>query len=209
MVTPPLTPAAVHDWVAARSIARDLPPPVADHGGWRVDTASAAEECRYFFAHASSAIATLANRIDRPRVFLKLCDSVEVLAAALPPRWTIIGETWMMEGGPCAMPVIDDRYRLERAGDARRLTVTIRDADGAVAASGHGAASGGFFAYDRIVTAAGHRRRQLGRAVMAALGEEAPVGAAHLLAATAMGRALYESIGWQVRSDYATAVIPG
>ena len=38
-MTPHPDPTLVRGWLAARSLARGLPAPVADHGGWRVDTA--------------------------------------------------------------------------------------------------------------------------------------------------------------------------
>ncbi|WP_430984552.1 hypothetical protein, partial [Escherichia coli] len=43
-------------WLHARSVARALPTPVADHGGWRVDTRSEQEWCRYVFADPAPAI---------------------------------------------------------------------------------------------------------------------------------------------------------
>lgn len=193
------------DWVAARSVARELPAPLGEHGGWRVETGSASETRRYFFATPADEIGALARTIESPRIFLKLADSAAVMVGLLPSGWETEGETWMMSGRAIAMPRVAPGYRIEAAGDATRVTVVIRAADGALAASGYGAGVGGVFAYDRIVTEAAHRRRGLGRVVMAALGAVADARATHVLAATAMGRALYESIGWQVRPDYTTA----
>jgi GNAT superfamily N-acetyltransferase len=203
-----LDEATFRDWVAARSVARDLPAPVADRGGWRVETGSETEIRRYFFARPDEAIANLAREIAGPRIFLKLAADAATMAALLPDGWVTEGQTWMMSGAPIAMPSLHPDYRLEQEGDARRATVVIRAPDGSVAASGYGAAVAGVFAYDRIVTDAAHYRRGLGRVVMAALGGFAAPDATHVLAATAMGRGLYESIGWRVRSDYTTAFIP-
>ena len=115
----------------------------------------------------------------------------------------------MMAGEPDAQPSIPAGYRVETSGNAARSQVSVFDDIGALAASGYGAAAYDVFAYDRIVVAAAHRRRGLGRLVMGMLGAVAPPSANHVLAATRMGRALYQSIGWQVRSDYTTAFIPG
>lgn len=201
--------AEFRDWVAARSVARLLPAPVADRGAWRVETGSATETRRYFYARPVVDIRALAAEIDTPLIFLKLADSADVMASLLPAGWQTIGDTWMMSGPRPPMPRPDPSYRIEATGDVARAEVTIRDRDGALAARGYGASVGGVFAYDRIVTEDAHRRRGLGRVVMAALGAFAEPGAVHVLAATAMGRPLYESIGWQVRSDYTTAVRTG
>ncbi|MFG2226884.1 GNAT family N-acetyltransferase [Streptomyces sp. NPDC048644] len=64
--------------------------------------------------------------------------------------------------------------------------------------------------FDMIGTAAGHRRRGLGRLVMAALaGRAATAGATQgVLVASPEGRALYEALGWQVRAPVTAAVRP-
>jgi GNAT superfamily N-acetyltransferase len=203
-----LPDAVIRAWATARSIARELPLPVADHGGWRVDTRSAEEECRYFFAAPLPEIALLAATITRPRVLIKLCESRDVLERLVPAGWVFEVDTWVMEGAPLAHASLPTGYHVERQHDRKRLAVRLIASDGSVAASGYGASALGVFAYDRIVTDERHRRRGLGRALMALLGEGASPSDRHVLVATAAGRALYESIGWCVRSDYTTAFIP-
>ena len=203
-----VSPDLIHGWLAARSIARAVPPPVPDSGGWRVDTGSADETCRYVFAAPSVSITALSRRVGGPGIPIKLCASADVLKALVAPPWQIGTPAWMMEGAPATMPSLLTNYRLEVTGDRHRCRVSIVTEDGDVAASGYGATALGVFAYDRIATAAGHRRRGLGRRVMAALGGLAPADARHVLVATAMGRELYASIGWHVVSPYTTAVIP-
>ncbi|WP_241656516.1 GNAT family N-acetyltransferase [Sphingomonas oligophenolica] len=203
-----LLDSVIRDWATARSVARGLPVPVADHGGWRVDTRSPGEECRYFFAAPVPGLAALAATIDRPRVFIKLCDTREVLARLVPAGWVFEVDTWVMEGAPIARGGLAPGYRVDRTQEGERVEVRIVADDGTFAASGYGGRASGVFAYDRIVTDDRHRRLGLGRAVMALLGEAASPGDRHVLVATAMGRALYESIGWCVRSDYTTAFIP-
>lgn len=48
-------------WLCGQSIARDLPEPAADHGGWRIS----------FLPPSSPEIAELAWTIDRPKISLK------------------------------------------------------------------------------------------------------------------------------------------
>ena len=204
----PLADDVVRGWATARSIARALPAPVADHGGWRVDTRSASEECRYIFSAPVPGLVWLARTIDRPRVQIKLCDTRDVLAGLLPPGWAFEDATWVMQGAGIAAAPVAPGYRVEEMRTGNRIAVRVVAGDGSLAASGYGASARGVFAYDRIVTDDRHHRRGLGRVVMAVLGDAAAHDDRHVLVATAMGRALYESIGWQVCSAYTTAFIP-
>ena len=200
----------VAGWVHARSIARGVALPVADHGGWRVDTGSDAEIRRHIFAEAGPEIASLACKIAHPRIWVKACCEDAVLALCLPSAWTLSTPAWMMVGPALAGdPALPTGYHahVERSGVC--ATVEIRAADGSLAASGHSAETSGVFVYDRIVVAPAHRRRGLGRSIMHLLSaqrnsfESQPV-----LVATEAGRALYETIGWEVYRPYASAVIP-
>ena len=64
--------------------SRALPTPVADHGGWRGDTRSEQEWCRYVFADPAPAIAELAQSITQPRVYVKLCQDDADLKGPVP-----------------------------------------------------------------------------------------------------------------------------
>jgi predicted GNAT family acetyltransferase len=78
-----------------------------------------------------------------------------------------------------------------------------------LAASGTAAETAGVFVYDRIITEPDHRRRGLGRGVMAALREtRVDQKTTELLVATDDGRALYTTLNWTVLSTFATAEIP-
>lgn len=195
-------------WLTARSIARGLPAPVPDRGGWRVDTGAPEEQCRYVFASVSPGLTALGVAIDSPFVMLKACVDDAVLAAALPARWSLAAASHVMIGANCAPVACPAGYRIERRGDDGPIAVRIMADDGQLAASGYAAAALGVFAYDRIVTAPDHRRRGLGRVVMSLLGARAPLAATHMLVATDMGRSLYETLGWRVVAPYASAFIP-
>ncbi|WNO53341.1 GNAT family N-acetyltransferase [Stakelama saccharophila] len=196
-------------WVAARSLSRGVPAPVADHGGWRVDTGSDREHCRYFFAAPDAGLMALGEAIDRPRIFLKLCGDVAALKRLLPPRWRVEATGYFMVGsGAPALPVAIPRgYALDREARGAVSHVRILAPDGALAASGHAAEHGGVFAYDRIVTEEGHRRRGLGRAVMAALGAMRRSPAVPVLVASHAGHALYSALGWTTLRPYSTAEV--
>lgn len=205
-MTADLTPQSLGNWLSARSIARGVPAPLRDRGGWRVDTGSAAELCRYVFLAADEAFRAAAETIDSPRIFLKACAPAADVLAIVPSRWTVQSVAWMMvqephRDDPVSLP---QGYALDVTTQRDVVFAVIADAAGTLAASGYGATACGVFCYDRIVTQADHRRRGLGRAIMSALGQRQAPGTLRMLAATDAGRALYETMGWRVVAPYTT-----
>ncbi len=203
------------DWLAARSLARGLPPPVPDHGGMRVDTGTADEPCRHVFAAPGPGLRALAVSIRTPGVLLKLCGTGDELLAQAPPGWTAHAQGWLMThagrfdaAAVAATRVLPAGYRLLLSVDGPVATARILADDGAPAAGGHAAEHGGAFVFDRIATAPAHRRRGLASVVMAALWSTRRCAAAHgVLVATPQGRALYEALGWTTLSPYATIAL--
>lgn len=198
-------------WLSARSMARDLPPPIPDRGGWRVDTGLPTEKRRHVFPIACPGLVELGAAIDEPLVMLKLGGSHAELAALLPARWRLEPLAHIMTcdgrfGGRCELPA-GYALTIDRNGD--RAFARIVAPDGGTAASGHAAELQGVFVYDRIATDAAHRRRGLGRALMLALQDtRRSAGSRQVLTATADGRALYASLGWEVHCPWSTAAIP-
>lgn len=203
-------PERLHAWLSARSIIRELPPPVPEHGGLRVDTGSEAEVVRWVFAAVGAGLVALAQTIHAPRHPLKVCAAPEALRAALPARWRLHAPSWFMTAGAAPReppPLVG--YTVESAEAGGVVAIRIRTAAGELAGSGHAVETRDAFVYDRIVTAPDHRRRGLGRVVMAALRRtKRRPGAPELLVATEDGRALYAALGWRTLSPYATASIP-
>lgn len=202
--------ALLFGWLAARSIARGLSVPVADRGGFRVDTGGDVEICRWAFTRPCAGLTELGRTLDAPGYFLKLCGNGADLLAALPPRWRLQEPGYCMRGpeSPPPLSALPAGYALQLNRDARGSQVAILAADGALAASGTAAEVAGVFVYDRIITEPDHRRKGLGRVVMAALREtRADRAATELLVATDDGRALYTTLGWTVISPFVTAEI--
>ncbi len=193
-------------------MVRDLPAPVPDHGGWRVDTGQPAEIRRHVFAAACPGLIELGATVTEPLVLLKLAAPHAELAALLPPRWRLEPLAHVMtfignfgDGSKLALP---EGYRLSVERDGDRALARIAAPGGTIAASGHAAERDGAFIYDRIATEAAHRRRGLGRALMLALQRtRRSPGARQVLTATADGRALYASLGWTVHCPWSTAAI--
>ena len=196
-------------WLSARSIARGLPLPVLEHGGWRVDTCLPDELRRHVFARPDQAISTLASTISSPHILLKLCGTGEQLLRLLPPRWQLLQNRFFMtHEGALAVPGLPAGYRLDVVTADAITEAHIRAEDGSIAASGHAVEVGGVFVFDRIATAPAHQRRGLGRAIMAALAARQASGSARrVLVATEDGLELYKSLDWCVLSPYSTAAM--
>jgi len=201
--------ALIGRWLRARSICHGLPPPVADRGGWRLDTAQPGELRRYVFGAPCDGLRELGESIVIPRVFLKLCGSADELRSLLPPRWRLDEPRHVMVAGewPAAASLpAGYTLRLTRVGVV--TTAHVVTDDGAIAASGYAAEWGGVFIYDRIETAPMHRRRGLAACVMVALRQvRRDMHATEILVATSAGQALYTSLGWRTISPYSTALL--
>lgn len=199
-------------WLAARSLARGLPAPVADSGGYRVDVNAPDEIQRWVFPAVSEELAALARSIRRPAYLVKVCAAPEPLRAALPEGWQVHAPGYFMAGPdlPPARPACPPAYTIDTRRVGAVTEVRIWSASGALAASGYAAETAHVFIYDRIVTAPEHRRRGLGRLLMATL-RDAKVNAAtpERLVATEEGRALYEAQGWRTVSVFSTASFAG
>lgn len=212
-------------WLAARSVARGLPLPVADRGGYRVDSGLDTEIRRWVFPYVCDGLKELGREINAPFLPLKLCGHGAALMACLPDRWQLEPPTWFMRGGGVmTAPALPSGYRAETVRQGATAFVQINTASGDVAASGYAAYyeaknqrsknqqtphQGPVFVYDRIITAPAHQRKGLGTAVMARLQAEKPAADwTELLVATSEGRALYEKLGWTLLSPYSTAFIP-
>jgi len=197
-------------WLRARSIARNLPQPVPDRGGLRVDTALPEELRRYVFAGPSPAITQLAQEIHEPYVFIKMCGPGARLQSLVPQRWQLQAPGYLMtkEAGRNPVPSLPPGYWLQVQTENQITTARIFADDDALAASGYAVEYEGVFVFDRIATAPAHQHQGLGAAVMAALGTAQKSQAAQrVLVATEAGRGLYSTIGWSVRSHYSTVAI--
>jgi GNAT superfamily N-acetyltransferase len=206
----PVDPELLRAWLAARSIARGLPEPVPDHGGFRVDTKSEREVRRWVFAEVSDSLRQLGRSIREPGNLLKLPGASDELRGILPARWSVEHTGYFMERAnetsePSPMP---PGYRIDLIRSGAVTKVEIRSESGSLAASGYGAETADAFVYDRIETHPEHRRRGLARAVMTALGTcRGSSSTRQLLVATPDGEKLYSQLGWVRLSPYSTAQI--
>ena len=205
-------PRLVANWVRGWALARGVGPPVADHGGLRIEVGLPEQRRRHVFAGVCDGLEFLAQTIDEPWVLLKIAGPPEEIPPLLPPRWVLRPPTAMMtrvlSADPAEAPPAGYTLAVERHPSA--VTVTISAPDGELAARGTLGVVGSHATFDQIRTQDAHQRRGLGRLVMSSLAHQAiRVGAGRgVLVATTDGRALYTALGWQVHSVYNTALIP-
>lgn len=204
-----LDPQLVNAWLTARSIARGLPMPVPDRGGFRVDTQSDAEVKRWVFPKTGPGLEWLTHSITEPRYLLKLCGSADELLTVLPSGWEIHAPGYFMRASRSPGETsLSKGYRIDTKRIGMVVEVRILSDTGALAASGYAAETSDVFVYDRIVTAPEHRRKGLGQMVMATLhAAKQQANAVELLVATEEGRALYSTLGWQMISAFSTASV--
>lgn len=206
-------PSLVETWLKGWSLAKGVSLPVPDHDGFRVDVGWADQQIRYVFPTISAGLLHLAQTITQPYIFLKVCAPATAIQPHLPPRWVIQPPGFMMTNHlPDSPPRLHlpDGYRLNIQIDTPVLIATIYSAEETVAAVGRMVIVNDHIIYDRIATDPVHQRRGLGSAVMTAL-TAAGISMGKnkgILVATPAGKALYETLGWQLYSPYTTAVIP-
>jgi GNAT superfamily N-acetyltransferase len=180
-------------------------------GAFRIDVGLPQHKTRYVFPQCSDDVRRLAETVHDPEVHIKVCAPPEAVQRLLPPHWMIERLGFMMTRPPAhpAIPPLPEGYRGEAWITPPILCVQVTVPSGLATATGRVALVGPFAIYDQIETHEAHRRRGLGNFVMHALGKHASdQGVNHgVLVATADGRALYTTLGWQMHSLYTTAIV--
>ncbi|WP_369199818.1 GNAT family N-acetyltransferase [Streptomyces sp. PU-14G] len=161
---------------------------------------------RHVLLDASEAsVREAAAAVTVPRTWLMVFAEPRAVADWLPPGWQVDhAETGylMAVGLGRTDPAPPAGYRVSDRTRDGVTVVEVRDAAGGCVARGQTAVWGDTAAMDRVVTEEAHRRRGLGSLVMRVLADRAAAAGATdgALGATPQGRALYEALGWQVRS---------
>ncbi|GAA2318634.1 GNAT family N-acetyltransferase [Streptomyces kunmingensis] len=198
----------VRDWVDGWVVSRGAAPPLVEPWGYTVHVGLPEQPGRHVLGAVNDGVreddVRKAAESTRARAFhLKVFAEPERVLPWLGPAWQPYGSgDFLMATAlvPTAGPAVPPGYRLRtwsRGGVVRAL---VTDADGAFAARGQVAPTGASAVVDQIETSLRHRRRGLGRVVMAALHAAAAAQGATraVLACTPEGRLLYEAVGWHV-----------
>jgi GNAT superfamily N-acetyltransferase len=198
-------------YCAARAYARPVAASIAS-ALW-FDAGKPDQAGRFILGDTSAEAAAEAfAAVDSPHIYVDIAGARDAILPLIPPRWQPRDTMWLMAtraGMPAARPT--PGFVIETDESADRFEAVARDADGALAARGVLGIHGTTAVYDQIVTEARFGRRGLGSAIMAELGGRAARRGATqcLLVATAEGRALYERLGWTLRSDIVSVISPG
>ncbi len=190
----------------ARPVAAPLPPAL-----W-FDVGKPDQTGRFIFGHASGEAAAAAfAAVDAPHIYVDIAAPREAILPHIPPHWRARDPMWLMAAGtdmPTARPTPD--FTIEVTEGAHRFEAVARDDKGSPAARGVLGIHAATAVYDQIVTEAQFGRRGLGSTIMAALARQAARRGVTecLLVATADGRALYQRLGWTLRSDIVSVISP-
>jgi GNAT superfamily N-acetyltransferase len=203
-----------HLWAFGYCAARGYAQPVAaafPAALW-FDVGKPDQAGRFILGNApdEAAAATFAA-VDAPHIYVDIAAPRDAILSHIPPRWRPRDAMWLMAAGvdiPAARPTPD--FVIEIDESAARFEAVARHADGSLAARGVVGIHGTTAVYDQIVTEPQFGRRGLGSAIMAELGGLAQRRGVtdSLLVATTDGKALYERLGWTVRSDIVSVVSP-
>jgi GNAT superfamily N-acetyltransferase len=203
---------AAQAWTYGWAICRHTDAPIPCAGYFRIFVGKPEQVTRYVLPHLDhELLRRLVCTEAAPGTWLKVCASVESVSPLLSSRWHIHDPEFLMStnrAGRCGSALEGYRLHTEQVG-ALMLAKLIADT-GELAASGQAAIDGGFATFDQIVTAEAHRRKGLGRCIMAALSNcalklKATRG---VLVATEAGAALYQALGWTLVTPVTAASVP-
>jgi GNAT superfamily N-acetyltransferase len=209
----------VRAWVDGWVVSRGAAPPVVEPWGCTVDVGQAEHVTRHVLGATGdeveeATVRKVADAVTGAGVWLKVFAEPSRVGPWLGDGWWVDPEPGFLMStrltGEPAAPVPDGyRVRLWSRGGVIRVLVTA--ADGSWAARGQIAPTGATAVADQIETAPAHRRKGLGRFVMRTLARAAVDRGAEtgVLGATPEGRALYESLGWQVDAELTSAKFTG
>lgn len=202
----------VEKWLTAWSLSRKLSLPVRYKSGLKVEVGEEQQKERYVFSELNEDFIELSHRVEEPWVYLKVCHSPNEIKKVVPDRWTIQPPGYMMY---CfgSMKTSDSNlctgYKMEHEEYNSTTVLKIITQGGELASIGRVVLVDDLAVYDRIVTEDLHRRKGLATFLMRELEKIALSKGVYrnFLVATEKGKALYESLGWKLYSNYTSMVI--
>lgn len=201
----------IEKWLKGWSLSRGLPLPTHYKSGFRVDVGYEDQKCRYVFPQLNNDFLELANAIDEPFVFLKVCSAADTIKNKIPGNWVVQPQGYMMmtDGAMAEKNVrLDDGYKIQCVQNNTSYIVQLLSGE-TVAAMGRLVLVDDVAVYDRIFTDEQHRRKGLATILMKELEKIALSKGVvkNFLVATEAGKHLYQSLGWQLYTLYTTVTI--
>lgn len=198
----------VKQWLDGWTVSRGAADPVGAPWGWTVDVGLAREVARHVLPEPGEADVRALAATAPPGTWLKLFAPDEVVRPWAGDGWEMAGPGFLMTlplapvpaGPPPAGYTVTT---WTRGGVVKTL---VRAGDGRLAARGQAGLAGRVAVPDQIETAPDQRRRGLGALTMRTLQNAAWEAGARegVLVGTPDGRALYEALGWTLRSPMAS-----
>ena len=205
-----LLSAWAHGWTISRGT--DGPVPLGDFG-YYIQVGLPGHLERYVLqGHVLSAVHRLAQEIDTPDTWLKICAPRDSVTSMLPARWQVKPPEYLMSKHIQPTEVrLPDGYQIGLTVDGQAVTARVFSLEGKHAATGRMALTmdGEYAVFDQVVTEPANRRRGLARAVMQSLANYAITKDARtgVLVASVEGHAMYAAHGWVVASEMTAAVM--
>ena len=191
------------------ALSRAKPPPVREGAALRIEVGDPDQVRRYVFPNPPEGVPEIAARVREPHVFFKLPVREPNVREMLPQGWRAerTGTVMTLRALPDPPTSMPTGYRLTLSDEGGVTLAQAMTNTGELAAQGRVVVIDGLAVHERIRTERAHERRQLGRAVMTALGASARErgAASGALVATAAGVLLYRTLGWVERAPYVTA----
>jgi len=201
-------------WAFGYCAARGYAPPVAatlPAALW-FDVGKPDQAGRLILGDASGEAAAAFASVDAPDIYVDFAAPRAAILRHVPPHWRARDPMWLMAtgAGTTVAPRRIADFTMEVVESDQRCEAVLRHSDGSLAARGVIGLHDRVAVYDQIVTEAPFARRGLGSAIMAELGRLAQSRGVteSLLVATADGKALYERLGWSLRSDIVSVISP-
>ncbi len=166
---------------------------------------------RHILLDAPNGLEHLGVAIVDPFIQIKVPLPAKDVAARLPARWHVARTgTFMSIDRLAAADDVVAKGDMTIARDRGAYRAGLLAEDGATICRGRMCLIDRYAIFDQIAVDPAHRRKGVGRAMMAALTQQALLDGAigGLLTATDAGRALYLQLGWRERAPWTTAQIP-
>jgi GNAT superfamily N-acetyltransferase len=200
-------------WLQGYCQARGLSAPETVPEGFWLEVAKPQQVGRYILKRFDpGAILALIGKIEEPSVYIEFPGARQQVVPIVPAHWTARDNAYLMErrlSAPAASRPADVAgYVFQVVHESTCFVVEVRSWTGEFVGRGCYSAIGNVAVFDQISIEPEHRRRGLGRCMVAMLAQHA-AGAGlsrALLIATEEGRALYEATGWRCLSNIVSVI---
>jgi len=105
-------PALVEIWAQGWALTREVAPPAAVPGGWRIEVGLPDQVRRFVYPGAREAVAERARSIDLPFEFITVATSRDAVRPLLDDRWAFGPPGYMMTRDPTAAAPSDADYEI-------------------------------------------------------------------------------------------------